>query len=199
MEKIHWAPKIRPEKIRDLYTSDAVGIAEEELAEDVGARLEQRCRSIRIVTNRTVECPRCGAIFSMCEPGGWKTLPGRLTCPAGCSWETSAEEWHASWQHRDLLGTAAAEIVESYLERYPRARTYQERMVCIDELIHAFHVSLQSGKLNRSVANNLIEGSHDQVVELLDGLFARAGGVDKEEWREHVRAMFQRRRGETEG
>jgi hypothetical protein len=69
-------------------------------------------------------------------------------------------------------------------------------MVCIDQHIHAFHISLQDGKLNRSVANNLIEGSHDQVVELLDRLSAKPGGVDKEAWRSEVRHMYNRRRGQ---
>jgi hypothetical protein len=39
------------------------------------------------------------------------------------------------------------------------------------------------GKYSRSFANNLIEGSHEQVVEFLDRLSARQGGVDKDQWR----------------
>jgi hypothetical protein len=87
------------------------------------------------------------------------------------------------------------EAVETYLEAYPRARTTEERMLCIDQLIHSFHISLQTGKLNRSFANNLIEGSHDQVVEFLDKLSARPGGVDKDQWRAGVDSMYKTRRG----
>jgi hypothetical protein len=47
-------------------------------------------------------------------------------------------------------------------------------------LIHSFHLSLRTWKATRSFANNLIEGSHDQVIEFLDRLSAKAGGVDKE-------------------
>ena len=71
-------------------------------------------------------------------------------------------------------------------------------MVCIDQLIHAFHIGLQSSRLNRSFANNLIEGSHDQVVELLDALSATPGGVDKEQWRAGVKQMYNNRRGQKE-
>ena len=197
MEKISWAPKIRQAKIWQLYQNDALGAVDEILVEDVGLSLLDRCRSIWLVTQREVECPRCGATFSLCEPGSWKTLPGVQTCPTpGCGWQTTAEEWHESWRHRELLGTAAMEAVETYLDDYPRARKTEERMLCIDQLIHSFHISLQTGKLNRSFANNLIEGSHDQVVEFLDRLSAKPGGVDKDEWRKGINSMYKTRRGQ---
>ena len=196
MEKIIWAPKVRQAKIRQLYQKDALGLADEILVEDVGLALLQRCQSIWLVTRREVECPRCGTIFALCEPGSWKPLPGVQTCPMpGCGWETTAEEWHESWRHRELLGTAAMGAIETYLQDYPRAKNDRERMVCIDQLIHAFHISLQTGQLNRSVANNLIEGSHDQVVEFLDQLSAKPGGVDKDQWRTQVNQMYNTRRG----
>lgn len=197
MEKISWSPKVRQSKIWQLYQNDARGAVDEILVEDVGLALLQRCESIRLVTQRKVECPRCGSVFSACERGSWKMLPGVQTCPRpGCGWETTAEEWHQSWRHHDLLGTAAVDVFETYLEDYPQARTTEEKMVCIDQLIHSFHISLQVDKPNRSFANNLIEGSHDQVIELLDRLFAKPGGVDKEQWRATVNKMYIRRRGQ---
>ena len=69
-------------------------------------------------------------------------------------------------------------------------------MLCIDQLIHSFHISLQTGNINRSFANNLIEGSHEQVVEFLDRLSAKPGGVDKDRWRAEVDNMYKRRRGQ---
>jgi hypothetical protein len=197
MEKIYWSPKIRPAKIRQLYQNDALGAVDEILVEDVGLSLLQRCHSIWLVTRREVECPRCSAVFSLCEPDSWKMLPGLQVCPTpGCGWETTAEQWHESWKHRDLLGTAVMQAVETYLEDYPRAQKTEARMVCIDQLIHTFHRNMQSGKPGRSFANNLIEGSHDQVIELLDRLFARPDGVDKEEWRADVSRMYSRRRAQ---
>lgn len=197
MEKISWSPKIRQSKIRQLYQNDALGTVDEILVEDVGLGLLERCRSIWLVTQRQVECPRCGATFSLCEPGSWKMLPGVQCCPtSGCEWETTAEQWHESWKHRELLGTAAMDAIETYLHEYPRARTTQQQMICIDQLIHSFHMSLRTGKASRSFANNLIEGSHDQVIEFLDRLSARAGGVDKERWRAEVNGMYKRRRGQ---
>jgi hypothetical protein len=197
VEKISWSPKIRQAKIRQLYQNDALGAVDEVLVEDVGLSLLQRCHSIWLVTRREVECPRCGAVFTLSEPGSWKMLPGPQSCPTpGCDWETTAEQWHESWKHRDLLGTAVMQAVETYLHDYPRAQKTEERMVCIDQLIHTFHHSPPTGKPGRSLANNLIEGSHDQVVELLDRLSARPAGVDKEQWRADVNRMYNRRRGQ---
>jgi hypothetical protein len=199
MEKISWSPKLRQAKVWQLYQNDALGTADEILPEDVGLTLFDRCHSIWLVTRREVECPRCEAIFSLCESGSWKVLPGLQTCPTpGCGWGTTAEQWHDSWRHRELLGTAAMEAVETYLHDYPRARATQERMICIDQLIHSFHISLRTGKATRSFANNLIEGSHEQVLEFLDRLPAKPGGVAKDQWRTEVNQMLSRRRGQEE-
>lgn len=197
LEKIIWSPKIRQTKIWQLYQNDALGAVDEILVEDVGLALLHRCQSIQLVTQRKVECPRCGAMFSLCEPDSWKMLPDVQHCPTrGCGWETTPEQWHESWRHKELLGTAAMDAVETYLHDYPRTKTTEERMVCIDQLIHSFHISLQTGQLNRSFANNLIEGSHDQVVAFLDRLSAKPGGVDKEQWRSDINKMYKRRRGQ---
>ena len=63
-EQINWAPKIRQAKIWQLYQNDARGTVDEDLVGDVGYRLLQRCRSIQLATNRSLECPRCGAVFN---------------------------------------------------------------------------------------------------------------------------------------
>jgi hypothetical protein len=199
-EKITWAPKVRQAKIFQLYQNDALGTLDEDLLEDVGYRLFQRCRSIQLATNRGLECPRCGTEFKIPESEPWRLLPGPHACPKpGCGWQTTAEEWHVSWRHRDLLGSAAVPAYEAYLRDFPRAATAQERMLCIDQLIHAFHISLRDGQAGRSFANNLIEGSHQQVVDLLDRLFALPGGVKKDQWQAEAGKMFKRRRGMADG
>jgi hypothetical protein len=60
-----------------------------------------------------------------------------------------------------------------YYERYPLARGYTDKILLIDALIHSFHCDLTVNLPNRSSANNLIEGSHDQVVAFLDALAGR--------------------------
>jgi hypothetical protein len=197
MEKIIWSPKVSPASIWQLYQNDARGSVDQALVEAVGFDLLQRCRSIFLVTRREVECPRCGTIFKLREQRAWRLLPGDQVCPKpGCGWQTTAQEWHASWRHRDLLGTAAMDAMQTFLHDYPLAHSTQDRMFCIDQLIHSFHISLRTGKKSRTFANNLVEGSHDHVVALLDRLFTRPDGVNKDQWRIDIAGMYALRRGQ---
>ncbi|HLZ07020.1 MAG TPA: hypothetical protein VKT80_00380, partial [Chloroflexota bacterium] len=58
-----WAPKVRPERIWQLYQNDARGTIDEVLVHDVGIALYQRCESLLLVTSGRVTCPTCGTIF----------------------------------------------------------------------------------------------------------------------------------------
>jgi len=195
LEKIHWAPKLRQEKLWKLYQSDSRGLLDEDLLADVGYTLLQRCRSIDHVTRGEVECPRCGEAFAVHAPGEWGRRKEHIPCPSGCGWSTSTDTYASSWRHRDLLGAKAAEPVADYLRDYPSASTPQARMLAVDRLIHAFHWDAELDLPNRAFANNLIEGSLKDVVALLDRLSA----IDpeaKQRWRETIDVMWQRRRGQ---
>lgn len=197
MEKIQWAPKVSRSKIWRLYQNDARGAIDEALVEDVGWSLLQRCRSILHVSRREGECPRCGAVFAV--PTMNNKVAGCST--PGCGWETTAESWHASWRHQDLIGSNALAVFETFVTRYPIARSVRERTFLIDRLIHAFHWDARQQVPNRSVGNNLIVGSHQAVVAFLDELsHGDANGIstdaEKAEWRATVRAMWKRRRAE---
>jgi hypothetical protein len=194
MEKIRWAPKVTRARIWQLYTSDARGTVDESLVENVGFSLWLRCKSIMQVSQHQVECPRCQAVFDMGDWGGTETEAVRCPTP-GCGWQVTRQEYHLSWRHRDLIGSNALPEFQAYVDAYPRARSAQERMVCIDRLVHAFHWDLKQNLPNRSVANNLIEGSHAQVLALLDRLNEGDVSADKDRWREIVQTMNQRRRG----
>jgi hypothetical protein len=120
--------------------------------------LYQRCSKIWLMTLRLLECPRCGTAFYLRMRSLWRLLPGSQSCSGqGCGWETTAEAWHASRKHRDLLGTAAQPSMETYLDDYLHAHTTAEKVLYIDQLVHSFHISLRTGKVGRSFANNLYE------------------------------------------
>jgi len=197
-DKIRWAPKVQRHKIRLLYENDARGILDEVLLEDVGLALLDRCRSVILVSRAEAECPRCGAVipigFGRPEPDAPIPCSG-----AECGWSTTARQWHASWSGRQLNGSRALPVFEEFADEYPRASDHRRRMLLIDQLPHAFHWILGQGTPGRSVANNLIEGSHAQVLELLDAL-AHEGAAppdqaaEKERWRQRVKEMWQARR-----
>lgn len=70
-------------------------------------------------------------------------------------------------------------------------------MLAIDQLIHAFHWDFKLHLPNRPAANNLIEGSLEQVIDLLDRLSYGEDAQAREEWRENRDRMLKRRRGEN--
>jgi hypothetical protein len=198
MEKIHWAAKVNRTKIWRLYQNDARGTIDEALVEDVGWALFQRCQSILMVSRGQLECPRCGAVFS--APNIKPENPGFLGCPVpNCSWQTPLDEYHKSWRHQDLIGSNALPSFEAFITNYPKARTVRARTFLIDQLIHAFHWDMKQGVPNRSAGNNLIVGSHQEVVAFLDTLSSgEANGIGTEEekaqWRETVQRMWKRRK-----
>ena len=65
-----------------------------------------------------------------------------------------------------------------------------EWMVCIDQLIDSFHISLRTGKKTRSFTNVLIESSHDPAEEFHDRISAKTEGADKDLWRTESKSMY---------
>jgi predicted RNA-binding Zn-ribbon protein involved in translation (DUF1610 family) len=147
-----------------LYTLDAEGRKDHDLADDVGWRLLARCQDVLRVTDSEVVCPTCGTTFAVAWVG---EESGRTsTCPA-CGWSITAAEYHASVEHRDLNGAGAREAFHEYVERFPRLQTYEEKLLAIDRVVHAVH---RTGNL---AARNLFEGRPREVVARLDALAGR--------------------------
>jgi ribosomal protein L37AE/L43A len=155
-----YAPKVPVGWIVRLYRSDAMGIRDTELVDKVGWRLHARCRDVLMVTASRVTCPVCQATFAV----PWIGQPENRvsTCP-GCGWSITAGAYHAGFRHQDLLGHAPAAFTE-FAERFPLARGYGERMLLIDRVIHAVHIT---GGLT---ARNLLEGRPRVVLATLDAL-----------------------------
>jgi ribosomal protein L37AE/L43A len=193
-----WAPKVRTEKIWQLYQNDARGLVDETLLDDVGLALFLRCESVLLVSAGRIKCPECRTTF----PTNWHASrpEAAIVCPT-CGWSTTGGQYHASWRHQDLIGVNAAPAFRAFVDAYPSASSPRAKMLLVDQLIHAFHYGLQTAAPHRSAANNLIEGSHDQVLALLDRLSADAPPGDQRQvattaWRQEVAAMRKRRRGE---
>ena len=76
-------------------------------------------------------------------------------------------------------------LFETYLERFPQAKTAPEKMLLIDWLIHQFHI--HQGVAGKPVGVNVIQGTKDQVHELIESLASGPGSLQGlsslEEWR----------------
>ena len=151
--------------IRRLYETDAKGIYDEDLIDEVGYGLLARCESF-ITANRArageLPCPRCARPVRRAE---------LMRCP--CGWELCWADYFKTMQHKQLSGAEPVlKQFEDFVNAFPSARTPQEKVMLIDRLIHGFHWYLKD-KVNsptRPVAVNLIEGRMGEVVAFLDSL-----------------------------
>jgi hypothetical protein len=162
-----WAPRVPKHKIRQLYETDAMGIYDRSLIDEVGYALLARCESF-ITANRAVAgevtCPRCGAIVS--HTGQKEAL---LCCP--CGWELTWGAYFRTVQHKQLSGAEPVlRLFREYVAAYPAAPTPQERMLLIDRLLHGFHWYYKEDTPTRPVAINLIEGRLGDVIAFLEEL-----------------------------
>jgi hypothetical protein len=178
-DEIEWAPRLPKEKIRRLYQSDAEGLLDDELLDDVGTRLYQRCKSILEIDaakNGEVRCP-------VCERAGRETfihrervhgaLEAALTCPV-CGWQIVWHNYLRSFKRRQLNQGGAGDAFIAFVQGWPAARTPAQKMLAVDQLIHAFHFSVQQmpDLPSRPAALNLIKGKLDDVLLFLDELSA---------------------------
>ena len=161
-----WAPRLPRNKIARLYVTDARGIVDEELIDEVGYGLLLRCESILTATEAsrgTAPCPKCGHIIHH-QKGG----TGILRC-GSCPWEIPWKVYRNSYQGKQLIAGGMEPFFKDYVEAFPKARTPQEKMLLIDLLIHRFHHEMK-GTPKRIGAVNLIQGKMRDVIAFLDGL-----------------------------
>jgi hypothetical protein len=149
--RIRWAARLAPVRLAKLYELDARGIHDAELCDAVGATLLARCETFGRVRRGEVACPACGTEFAVAR-AGMSACPGRA-----CSWQTDhASYWQSIQNHYAFTGRARRRTPPSTRAIRSRART--ARIVLIDQLIHAFHLSEQAEPV-KSVASKLLEGN----------------------------------------
>lgn len=172
--KIRWAPKVAQALIAQLYESDAKGIRDEDLLAKVGYALWWRAADVALLARSGARCPIDETEISFGDDVPYRLAPdGSATCPA-CGWMATVAEWHDSFRKTDLNGFAPFIVV--YVSKWPTARSYRDRMLLIDTLLHEVHSS--GGNLARA----LIEGGrHNSPHAFLDRLAnSSASTVNKE-------------------
>jgi hypothetical protein len=128
----------------------------------------------------------CGSVFPVSRDGAHR-------CPKPkCEWQTTPETYAQSLRNYNAHTGRAIAAYEGFERRYPRARSYREKMLLIDELIHSFHVDEKTQRPVKSVASKLLEGNKKQVVRFLDELSAMEP-ERKHEWRETMAKTIDRR------
>jgi hypothetical protein len=159
--KFRWSPKLSRRTLTALYEKDAELIEDEELADEVGWTLYARCAQGRderaLMLSGRMKCHGCGAILPCDE--------AILSCACGNQYQF--REYMRSFRENNMPANSAAAIFGEYIEKWPAARTYRDKMRLIDWLVHEFHLNLSSGVKGRFVAVNLIEGTKAQIQALI--------------------------------
>jgi hypothetical protein len=184
-----WAGRVPQWKLRKLYETDAKGIHDEELIDEVGYGLLARCESFILaneVRGGTLPCPCCSAQVEHTH-----RKEDVLSCD--CGWELTWGEYFKTIQHKQLSGAEPVlRQFGEYVRHFPKARTPRERMVLIDQLIHGFHSYYRGvGNPTRPVAINLIGGRLSEVINFLDSLTYGPGSTPgtreaKAEWDRNI-------------
>jgi len=174
---IKWAKKVPQELISKLYNQSISGLDNDELANEVGWALFARCESIISVTNGVEEkfiiCPECGKNIDLKDEV--------FACI--CGFQATLKQFKSSYKKRQLHAANALPIFVAFHKNFPKAKSYGEKLICIDVLIHSFHIKSsyyktldsydpenESVALNRPTCANLIEGSLPDVILFLDNL-----------------------------
>jgi predicted RNA-binding Zn-ribbon protein involved in translation (DUF1610 family) len=162
-----WAGKVARAKIARLYMTDAQGIVDAELIDEVGWALWSRCDSILAVTEAhhgRVRCPACADTITRQEPRD----ESEVVCCAGCGWQLPWADYHQTYKGKQLFGANAVDAFAAFHLAFPLARGASAKMLLIDQLINAFHQGLT--EIGRPAAANLIQGTLKEVIQFLDGL-----------------------------
>jgi hypothetical protein len=168
-EAIRWAPRVSRELIRRLYETDARGIVDEELIDEVAFAFLARCESILKATEAHLgraACPVCGRTVEHQHRSA-----SLLRC-SGCGWAATWAEYRRSYQGKYLITGNPGGAFTEYMRRVKAAATAREKMLAIDWMVHQVHSWTQEKQtpVGRPAAINLIEGTETKVMAFLDSL-----------------------------
>ena len=151
-----------------MYQTDARGIRDPDLINEVGIALLARCESILTATAAALgkyECPECLATWE--QPRGKRE---RLKCDS-CGWTITWAEFKKTYQHKQLSAGGAQSFFEEFVTAFTRANDLGQKMILIDTLIHRFHSELEEDEPpTRPAAVNLIQGKMNDVLSFLNNL-----------------------------
>jgi hypothetical protein len=123
---------------------DAPGIVDEELIDAVGYAFLARCQSILQATDAhagRIICPECGALESCAR--GKRGIAARCSIASNAGGMCAGSTISKATNTSILFGGGAVALHVEYVECFKAAATTpQQKMLAIDQLIHAYHREL---------------------------------------------------------
>ncbi len=160
-----WAPRLSKNDIYRLYKSDAAGLLDQELLEEVGIGFYSRCKTIQQVTERL--CPNCSTLIQGAFDGD---NPDRQISCQNCQWVSKWEHYHRSYKSDRIHGGRAYRFFLAYLDEYPLCNNARDKMLAIDRLIHYLHQDIDAGGSVTPAAMNLVEGKRSEIRAFIENL-----------------------------
>jgi hypothetical protein len=161
--RYRWPPKLSRQTLKRLYESDAKGFQDLELADDAGFTLYARCLQGRderlLIESGKLKCHHCAEIL--------QARGKNLLIECLCGQQYLFRDYMRSFRRNNMPTGGAAAIFNKFIEDWPRAKGYAEKMRIIDWLVHEFHINLNSGVKGRFVGINLIDGTKKQIGGLI--------------------------------
>jgi len=165
LNKFKWSPKVSRNDIKRLYDLNAKLIYNDELADKVGFTLYTRCLQGRDETilheNGKLLCHNCKKICV--SPAN-----GIIIC--SCGYAYIFREYRTNFNKNSMPSRSATPFFNEFITKWERAKTYHEKMLAIDYIIHECHLNMISNVKRGFAGVNLIEGTKRQVSELILGL-----------------------------
>lgn len=122
----HWAERLSRRDIQRVYESDAQGLLDVELLDEVHYAIYARVCDMMEVREAQqfgrVKCRHCHEPISQPYRMGARNKNNVLEC-AKYGWRVTCGEFYDSYTGKSMLPGSAFDLFESYLERFPKART----------------------------------------------------------------------------
>jgi hypothetical protein len=186
-----WAERVSRRDIQRLYESDARGMLDEELLDQVHYAIHARvCDMFEVREAQQfgqVQCRGCREPIPQPYQMGSRNKNKVLHCEQ-CGWSVTCGEYYASYTGRSMLPGSAFDLFARYLERFPKAQTRSEKLLLIDWLIHQFHV--MQGVARMPVGQNVIQGTTAQVRDLIESLASGSSSTQGLSSLEHWRSVY---------
>ena len=163
LNNCRWPAMVSRQKLKNLYKSDVKMMLDEELLDDIGLTIYTRCMEAKeiyaLMSNGKVKCMHCGKVLDYAK---------LMECP--CGQRYTYHEYRRSYRTNNMPRGEASDIFDKFITDWEKAKGSRIKMLLIDNLIHEFHISSITGTPNRPVGINLIQGSKEQVTELIEQL-----------------------------
>ena len=174
--KFKWCKKVPRNDIVRLYRSDAKGLLDEELLDEIGYTFYTRCVQAKeahtCMERGEIICHHCRSILKARDvsQNGWFILGENSPVHCACGYSYTYREYRRSCNSANMPAGAAAPIFHDFMKKWFECKDAKSKMMLIDWLIHQFHVALMADVKGRSVCRNLIEGTTAQIADLINNL-----------------------------